>query len=373
MKCNPHPDILRCLFHLGSSFEIASAPELDALVRLGVDPATVLYSNPVKPVMHIARAYAAGVRLFAFDSLDELTKLAHAAPGSKVIVRLAANQAHSDVPSEGKFGVDAEAAVTLLLAALEHGLHPYGVAFHVGSQMLSPFAWTRPLQSVGRIMDRLARQNVFLRLVDLGGGFPARYAAAPLPLDEYAMIIEAGLEQLPYPVDAVMEPGRAVVAEAGTLIATVIGTAVRHGERWIHLDVGAFNGLMESLETGNRLRYPVSDSRNSTAKDRFHLTGPTCDSQDTILFDVDLSADLATGDLVYIGSTGSYTTVYASTFNGFDVPAVRCVTGSSAAGVAGTYDPDSSRGARLHPSEWTGSIESLGDVGYARRNSGLSI
>jgi ornithine decarboxylase len=373
MKCNPHPQILRCLYELGSCFEIASAPELDALLRLGVDPSTVLYSNPVKPVMHIARTYAAGVRRFAFDSMDELAKLGHAAPGSSVIVRLAANQAHSDVPSEGKFGVDVDAAVTLLFAALDHGLNPYGVAFHVGSQMLSPFAWTKPLAAVRKIMDRLARKDVFLRLVDLGGGFPARYAAEPLPLSEYAMVIESGLDQLPYPVQAAMEPGRAVVAEAGTLIATVIGTAVRHGERWAHLDVGAFNGLMESLETGNRLRYPVSDSRNSTAKDRFHLTGPTCDSQDTILFDVELSADLATGDLVYLGSTGSYTTVYASTFNGFDIPTVRCVTGSSAARVAGTYDPRSSRGGRLHPTEWAGSIESLDDVGYARRNGGLSI
>jgi ornithine decarboxylase len=139
-------------------------------------------------------------------------------------------------------------------------------------------------------------------------------------------VIEAGLAKLPYPVHAVIEPGRALVAEAGTLTATVIGTAVRAGQRWIHLDVGAFNGLMESLETNNQLRFPVRDSRNSLARDRFHLTGPTCDSQDTILFDVELSADLSTGDRVHIGSTGAYTTVYASSFNGFGVPAVRCVS-----------------------------------------------
>jgi ornithine decarboxylase len=117
------------------------------------------------------------------------------------------------------------------------------------------------------------------------------------------------------------------VAEAGRLRANVIGTAVRGGRRWAHLDVGAFNGLMESLETGNQLRFPASDSRGSARRDRFHLTGPTCDSQDTIMFDVELSADLRTGDQVYLDGTGAYTTVYASRFNGFDVPAVRCVTG----------------------------------------------
>jgi ornithine decarboxylase len=326
MKCNPHPAVLARLHAVGSNFEVASAPELDPLLSVGVDPAQVLFSNPVKPVSHIDRAYTAGVRLFAFDSLDELTKLRDAAPGSDVIVRLAAHHARSDVPSEGKFGVDAEAAVALLLAARDHGLYPHGVAFHVGSQMLSPHAWRAPLEAVGQVMDKLSAENVVLRMVDLGGGFPARYGTRPLPLSEYATVIDAGLAALPYPVHAVIEPGRAVVAEAGTLTATVIGTAVRGGQRWIHLDVGAFNGLMESLETNNRLRFPVSDSRRNPVRDRFHLTGPTCDSQDTILLDVELSADLATGDRVYIGSTGSYTTVYASTFNGFDIPTVRCVS-----------------------------------------------
>jgi len=326
MKCNPHPAVLTLLHALGSSFEIASGPEMDVLLDLGVSPAQIQYSNPVKPIGHIARAYAAGVRQFSFDSLDEVRKLGHAAPGSQVVVRLAANRLRSDVPSEGKFGVDVDSAVALMVAARDHGLSPHGVAFHVGSQMLSPHAWCLPLRSVGRLMDRLSAEDIFLSLVNLGGGFPARYASPPPPLSEYATVIEAGLAELPYPVCAVIEPGRAVVAEAGTLTATVIGTAVRGGERWVHLDVGAFNGLMESLETNNQLRFPVRDSRGSLARDRFHLTGPSCDSQDTILFDVELSADLSSGDRVYIGSTGAYTTVYASTFNGFDVPAVRCVS-----------------------------------------------
>jgi ornithine decarboxylase len=324
-KCNPNTQVLSLLMGLGSSFEIASAVELETLLDIGVEPAEILYSNPVKPVAHIARAFAEGVRMYSFDSLDEVKKLADAAPGSAAIVRLAANDAQSEVPSEGKFGVDAAAAVELLVEAREHGLDPYGIAFHVGSQMLHPQAWQAPLASVGRVLDELAGHGIELRMVDLGGGFPARYATPVPPLSAYASAIRDGLAGLPYRVDAVIEPGRAIVAAAGTLTATVIGTALRGGKRWIHLDVGAFNGLMESLETGNELRFPVRDSLQSAERDRFHLTGPTCDSQDTIMFDVELSADLATGDLVYIGSTGAYTTVYASTFNGFEIPAVRCV------------------------------------------------
>jgi ornithine decarboxylase len=326
MKCNPHRDVLATLRSLGCRFEIASAPELDQLLALGVDPSTVLYSNPVKPGAHIRDAYAGGVRCFAFDSLDEAAKLAALAPGSNVIVRLAAGTTRSGVHSEGKFGVDPDTAVRLLAQAGSLGLCPFGVAFHVGSQMLLPKAWQPPLVGVRRMMHRLADIGIFLQMVDLGGGFPARYGVTPPPLDRYAAVIRRGLDTLPYPVRAVVEPGRAIVAEAGTLTATVIGTAIRGGKRWIHLDVGAFNGLMESLETGNGLRFPVSDSRGSTVRDRFHLTGPTCDSQDTILFDVELSADLSTGDLVHIGTAGAYTTVYASTFNGFEIPTVTCVS-----------------------------------------------
>jgi ornithine decarboxylase len=191
--------------------------------------------------------------------------------------------------------------------------------------MMRPQAWRAPLRAVGEIMDKLAAEDVVLELVNVGGGFPARYDVPPPAMAEYGAVIAEGLAALPYPVRVAAEPGRALVAEAGTLVATVIGTAVRFGQRWIHLDVGAFNGLMESLETANRLRFPVHDSRQSPERELCHLTGPTCDSQDTILFNVALSTGLTTGDQVYVGCAGAYTTVYASTFNGFDVPDIQCV------------------------------------------------
>lgn len=326
LKCNGFGPVLTTLRDQGCGFEIASATQLAGLHAIGVDPAQVLYSNPVKPEWHIAQAYAAGVRQFVFDSEHELAKLVRHAPGARVSVRLAAHGIDSDVPSEGKFGVDPEAAVALLLAARDHDLVPYGLTFHVGSQMMRPQAWRPPLRAAGEIMDKLAAENVFVELVNVGGGFPARYDVPPPALAEYGAVISEGLAALPYRVRAAAEPGRALVAEAGTLVATVIGTALRSGQRWIHLDVGAFNGLMESLETGNRLRFPVNDSRRSGDRELCHLTGPTCDSQDTILFDVPLSVGLSSGDQVYIGCAGAYTTVYASTFNGFDVPDIRCVS-----------------------------------------------
>jgi ornithine decarboxylase len=324
VKCNSFRPVLSTLFDLGSHFEIASAPELDELLGIGVSPENVVFSNPVKPPRHIARAFAAGVWRFAFDSRDELNKLALAAPGSAVIVRMATPVGRSDVLSEGKFGVDARTAGDLLLAAREVGLRPYGITFHVGSQMMSPRAWRSPLAIAGEVLSQLDEHGVRLEVIDVGGGFPARYGARPPHISEYAAVIREGIAELPYPVRVMAEPGRYLVAEAGRLVTTVIGTATRGGRRWVHLDVGAFNGLMECLETGNRLRYPVTDSLRAPDKELCQLTGPTCDSQDSILFDVPVSAGLGTGDRVYLGSAGAYTAVFASKFNGFDVPMIMC-------------------------------------------------
>jgi ornithine decarboxylase len=307
---------------MGGRFEIASVAELRTLVELGVDPAGVLYSNPVKPGTHIAEAWRAGVRRFAFDGEPELAKLAAHAPGSSVYARLRTSLGGNTVPSEGKFGVGTAQAVGLLRSARDAGLQPHGLAFHVGSQMLTPPAWDAALVQAGTVLRALAADGIRLELLDLGGGFPAGYAdAAPPPLEDFADVIRAGIERLPYrPPVLAIEPGRALVAEAGVMVATVIGLAERAGRRWVHLDVGAFNGFMEALESGNMLRFPVTDSRGSAVREPAHLTGPTCDSQDTIMFDVPLSADLEVEDRVFLGTAGAYTTSYASDFNGFAVP-----------------------------------------------------
>jgi ornithine decarboxylase len=323
MKCNPDARILRRLHGLGGRFEIASVAELRTLVQLGVDPAEVLYSNPVKPAAHIAEAWRTGVRRFAFDGESELAKLAVHAPGASVYVRLRTLLGGNTVPSEGKFGVSVAQAIALLRSARDVGLRPHGLAFHVGSQMLTPEAWDAALQQAGAVLRELAADGIRLELLDLGGGFPARYAdVAPPPLADFAATIRAGIARhLPYrPPVLAIEPGRALVAEAGAMVATVIGLAERAGRRWVHLDVGAFNGFMEALESGNLLRFPVTDSRGSALREPAHLTGPTCDSQDTIMFDVPLSVDLQVEDRVFLGTAGAYTTSYASDFNGFPVP-----------------------------------------------------
>jgi ornithine decarboxylase len=327
MKCNPDLRVLATLHRLGCGFEIASYPELARLLAIGVDGSEVLYSNPVKPVDHIRAAYRAGCRRFAFDGRAELAKLAEYAPGSSVYVRLRVKTASSSgVPSEGKFGVDGRLAAELLRESVALGLHPYGLTFHVGSQMTRPSAWAEAIDATRAVMNELDDMGIRLRMLDIGGGFPARYSTAVPQPHEYGQLIKRAIDRLPYRPLIVAEPGRALVGEAGVLVTGVIGSAVRDGRTWVHLDVGAFNGMMESLETGNTLRYPVADSLRAAAPLSCHLTGPTCDSQDTMLYDVPLSRGLTDGDRVYIGTAGAYTLAYASSFNGFEPPLTRYVS-----------------------------------------------
>jgi len=324
VKANPHPRLLACLHAAGCRFEAASWAEVRAAIRAGAAPSTVLFTHPVKPADDIARARKAGVWRFAADSDTELHKIARNAPGSAVLLRLDTG-AGGALGDQGKFGIAPGLAPRLARLARSLGLNPYGLAFHVGSQAMDPAAWGTPIRQCAQVMAVLAADGIKLAMLDLGGGFPARYDTDPPPLASYAATIDGAAARLPYPVQLACEPGRAIAAPAGTMIASVIGTAWRRGTVRVSLDTGAFHGLIEALESGRELRFPVTIP---AARDRTlvpcTLTGPSCDSQDTILDRVWLPMPRA-GDRVLIGNAGAYTTCYSgrSAFNGYPAPAVR--------------------------------------------------
>jgi ornithine decarboxylase len=335
VKTNPHPRLLAALRAAGCGFEAASWTEVRAAIRAGADPPAVLFTHPVKPAGDIARAWQAGVWRFAADSGTELEKIARHAPGSAVLLRLDAG-AGGTVGDQGKFGVPPGEAAALARRARALGLQPYGLAFHVGSQMMDPGAWEGPIRRCGQVMTALAIHGIRLAMLDVGGGFPVRYDTDPPPLAEYAAAIGDAVARLPYPVQLACEPGRAIAAPAGTMVTSVIGAAWRHGTLRVSLDTGAFHGLIEALESGRQLRFPVTVA---AARNRMLvpclLTGPSCDSQDTILDQVWLPAPRA-GDRVLIGNAGAYTTCYSgrSAFNGYPAPAVR-ITGKGSGLISG--------------------------------------
>ena len=323
VKCNNDQRVLQTLHTAGCNFEVASLPELFALEQVGVDPATVIFTHPVKLPEHIAGAKRLGVWRYAADSDGELEKLAEFAPGASVLIRLHTTPRGS-VDSEGKFGVDANNAVRLAKLARQLRLEPYGLAFHVGSQVDKAAAWTEALDHCRKIMLRLLKVGIKLEAVDMGGGFPASYGKVEPPVKYFSKEILADAKRLPYPVQLIAEPGRALVAEAGDMYTTVMGVAERRGTWWAHLDTGAFHGLIEALESANTLAFPISPvGPQRKAKRVYNLTGPSCDSQDTIRFGVELP-ELQAGDVLRIGHAGAYSVVYSasSAFNGFASPQV---------------------------------------------------
>ncbi|MFC1902872.1 type III PLP-dependent enzyme [Chloroflexota bacterium] len=316
LKANSHRRIVKLLQELGADFEISSQEELSFLLSQGIPPRRLISSNPVKTEGFIRAAHASGVELLAFDSYAEVEKLAQFAPGSKVYVRLSVSNEGSQWPLSRKFGVEVEEAVKLLVEAGERGLDPYGITFHVGSQCTEQATWIKALEESKRVWDLAMSRGLKLRMLNIGGGFPIKYVNPAPSIVQIARTVRDVIEKtFSKDIEIFVEPGRAIVGEAGVLVATVIGKGARNGERWVYLDVGVFNGLMESI---GGIKYPIAVPRDGP-KGRWVLAGPSCDSFDVISTEAELT-EPEVGGKVHIMSAGAYTTAYASNFNGFCIP-----------------------------------------------------
>ncbi|HEY8478175.1 MAG TPA: type III PLP-dependent enzyme [Chloroflexota bacterium] len=319
VKANPHPEVSRVLAEMGAGFEVSSPAELDLALEAGAAPERIISSNPVKPPAFIAEAYRRGVRFFAFDSEAEVRKLAAHAPGSMVYVRLAVDNSGAEWPLAKKYGVGPYEAVDLLEMAGRSGLVPYGITFHVGSQCLSAESWVEALCLCDEVWRALQRRGVQLEMISLGGGLPVPHLRPVPSAAEIGRAVERAMKELfaGERVRLTVEPGRALVGEAGVLVASVVGKARRGMDTWVYLDAGAFNALMETLQG---FRYELLTERTGPPV-RCTVAGPTCDSVDTLFADVELP-ELEVGDRVYVLNAGAYTLSYASSFNGFAPPEV---------------------------------------------------
>ncbi len=324
VKANPAPEVLRLLAGLGSSFDCASVPEIEMALGAGATPDRISFGNTIKKERDIARAFEKGVRLFAVDSVEEVEKVARAAPGAQVFCRILCDGAGAEWPLSRKFGCEPEMAIGVLEQAHRLGLEAYGVSFHVGSQQPNPEAWDAALKTVAGVFRTLSERGIQLRMVNLGGGFPARYVKQVPVVKTYGRAIFKALRRhfgnrIP---ETIVEPGRGLVGDAGVIKAEVVLVSKKSaGEelRWVYLDIGKFGGLAETMEEA--IRYPIRTLHDGDAVAPCVIAGPTCDSAD-VLYEktpYDLPVTLSIGDEVLIEGTGAYTTTYSSVaFNGFE-------------------------------------------------------
>mgnify|MGYP001307244841 CR=1 FL=1 len=320
VKANSDPQIVQLVTNSGMGFEISSTTELDLLLDLGVDPKKIITSNPIKAPAFIEKMYNHGVRQFVFDSVTEAEKIAQWAPGSDVVARLTVENLESSWPLTDKFGVGPKEATTLLLQSRDLGLNPVGVTFHVGSQCEGVLSWHAALERAADVWRQMAEGGVKLKLLNIGGGFPAHHGVDVPSVEAIFDIVFNRVAEL-FPSDIVLEaePGRSLVADAGALVGSVVGKAGRDGESWLYLDVGVFNGLMEAVGNIPYIFTPLAS--NSGVSVKWVIAGPSCDSFDVVAKDIALP-ELAVGDKLLITPGGAYTTAYASTFNGVQIPSV---------------------------------------------------
>jgi ornithine decarboxylase len=263
VKANSDIKILKFISRFNIGFEVASEGELGILSSLGVEPGRIISSNPVKSHTFLKMTSAYGVNYFAFDSREEVNKLSRFAPQSNVYVRITVPNEGSEWPLSKKFGVELDEAVSLLLYAREKRLKPAGITFHVGSQCTNIYNWNIALDKSKALWKLAERKNIKLNTLNIGGGYPINYTKSVLKVDFIEKHINALIyERFPENINIMIEPGRAVVGDAGTLVASVIGKAVRGDENWMYIDVGVFNGLMESVG-GIQYSYLAESSKKS--------------------------------------------------------------------------------------------------------------
>ena len=323
VKANPAAEVLKVLDGLGSKFDTASIFEIEQCLGLGIAAERLSYGNTIKKETDIAAAFRAGVGLYAFDSEAELGKLARGAPGARAFCRIFMTGEGADWPLGGKFGCSIEMAADLLVKARDMGLDPHGVSFHVGSQQRDLAQWDLAIGKTKMLFTTLSEKGIELKLINLGGGFPARYRSRIPAIDAYGEAIMAAMTKhfgnnLP---QMIVEPGRGIAGDAGVIQAEVVLIATKSYDdkrRWIYLDIGKFGGLPESM--GEAIQYRIKTPRDGGPRGPVVLAGPTCDEVD-VLYDkagYQLPLGLEVGDKVQILSAGAYTTTYSSVgFNGF--------------------------------------------------------
>lgn len=319
VKVNPSRKVLMGLAKAGvSHFDVASLDEIQ-LVRRFAPKATLFFMHPVKAREAIAEAYHSyGVRVFAVDCTGELAKIqqqTHNAKDVSYFVRLSLpHKSSAAIDLSQKFGADFDEAVALLQAARPHAAK-LGVTFHVGSQCMDPASYT---QAISYAASVIKASGVPVEMIDIGGGFAVAYPDMnPPSLGVYMAAIDAAFHDNDLlRLERFAEPGRALVATAGSLVVRV---ELRKGNL-LYLNDGTYGGLFDAGKN-IAFRFPCNAIRVAGDLSEqllpFRFAGPTCDSLDMMEGPFYLPKDIDEGDYIEIGQMGAYSECLRTGFNGY--------------------------------------------------------
>ena len=323
VKANPDPAIVRTLYQAGGSFDVASLAEFMLVYEFvkTLPPKEqqdfiwdkIIYANPTKP-KETLQALDQYKPLVTFDNRNELLKIKQYAPHAGVVLRLRVPNTGSMVELSSKFGCDAGEAVDLIAEAFRLGLVVEGISFHVGSQCTNFENFVQALNITAAVMQEARDRGHVIKIVDIGGGFPAPYDKHVKPFKLLARKINSEIDRLFGPeIQIIAEPGRFLVASAATSVAQVVGKAVRDGKTCYYIDDGVYHTF--SGIVFDHCQYHLRAFKKGRTE-ICAVFGQTCDALDTISLAEELP-DLEIEDLVYAEKIGAYSNASATWFNGF--------------------------------------------------------
>jgi len=323
VKANSDRVIVRTLYDAGASFDVASVAEfmnvhqkiehLPEKERQDFIWDRIIYANPIKAIetLQLLEPYKP---LVTYDNHDEVMKIARHAPHSGLALRIRVPNTGSMVELSSKFGALPGDAVDLIAFAHNNKLQVEGLSFHVGSQCTNPKNYSDALHLAANIFEEAKSRGFHLKLLDIGGGFPAHYDATVPPFTRVARMINAELDRLfPEPIEILAEPGRFLVASAATAVAQIIGKAIRGGKLCYYINDGVYHTF--SGQIFYHAQYPLKSFKKGPTQ-ICSVFGPTCDALDTISLAEELP-DLEMGDLLYAENIGAYSSASSTSFNGF--------------------------------------------------------
>ena len=318
VKTNPQEKVIKIIINNGiQNFDVASINEIK-LIRKIDNKVKVYFMHTVKSKESIREAYYQyNVKDFALDSKDELLKILGATNNAKdlnLYVRVAVSNEHAEIDLSRKFGALPSEALGLLRLCKEHG-NKVGLSFHVGSQCMHKISFSKGIAEIGNIIKKT---KIVPDVINIGGGFPSVYPdLIPEPLENYMSEIKEGLKKLKLDKmpEVFCEPGRALVAEAGSTIVKVL---LRKKHK-LYINDGTYGSLFDAGVPNFVLPSRMINNGSTASKKltAFNFYGPTCDSLDYMKGPFLLPNNIKEGDYIELGQLGAYGTTFRTKFNGF--------------------------------------------------------
>jgi ornithine decarboxylase len=318
IKSFPHKTVVQTLNLLGCSFDVASNGEIDILKEVGVYPESTIHTHPIKKDSDITCALKYGIDTFVVDNEDELLKFEQYKDKVKLLIRVSFRAKSAKVDLSKKFGCALDDVNKLLELAFKLDIRVKGLSFHVGSQTKDA---SDHVIAMKRCLDIMAEHQT-LKLLDIGGGFPAKYTDDVMDIYDFCEPIREVLSTVPKHIRVICEPGRGMVGNISKTVTSVVGKAVRDGIQWYYLDDGVY-GMFSGI-IFDHVNYPLSTEVEGELKSCV-LAGPTCDSID-IISESALLPELKIGDRIVGDVMGAYTYATATTFNSLNIPNIVFIT-----------------------------------------------